>query len=346
MRRGLLIFLLINLLILFFLLRSVWTLLSLLVEDATADAIHLPSANSSLIEQRPQVIPKIIHQTYKNETIPEVWADAQQSCIDLHADYKYMLWTDEKSRNFIAAEYPWFLKTFDGYTYPIQRADSIRYFVLAHYGGTYIDLDDGCNRRSDPLLVYTAWVRRTVPTGISNDAMGSVPGHPFFLRVIESLQQYDHHWLLPYITVMYSTGPLFLSVIWKEYMQDSPSDMNRVRVLMPDEYKKRPWSFFTHHTGNSWHGKDARLIFWMGEHWMLLTFCGFLLAAAVGFGLYWVYGRIVDHRYTVIPSVIRMDSFSSSPSRDARERMSMLRTLGLKGDQDIEISLEHGFRGD
>ena len=52
------------------------------------------------------------------------------------------LWTDEKSRDFIAAEYPWFLDTFDGYKYPIQRADSIRYFVLAHYGGTYIDLDD------------------------------------------------------------------------------------------------------------------------------------------------------------------------------------------------------------
>jgi inositol phosphorylceramide mannosyltransferase catalytic subunit len=47
-----------------------------------------------------------------------------------------------KSREFIAKEYPWFLETFDGYKYPIQRADSIRYFVLVHYGGIYIDLDD------------------------------------------------------------------------------------------------------------------------------------------------------------------------------------------------------------
>lgn len=54
------------------------------------------------------------------------------------------LWTNEMSRDFIAAEYPWFLETFDGYQFPIQRADSIRYFVLAHYGGTYIDLDDVC----------------------------------------------------------------------------------------------------------------------------------------------------------------------------------------------------------
>ncbi|KAJ5403738.1 hypothetical protein N7509_003609 [Penicillium cosmopolitanum] len=305
MRRGLSIFLLACFLGIVLLVRNIWTLLSLLVEDATADAIHraeLPSLNSSLIDQRPQIIPKIIHQTYKDKSIPDVWFGAQKSCIDLHPDYEYILWTDEKSRNFIAAKYPWFLKTFDAYKYPIQRADSIRYFVLAYYGGTYIDLDDGCNRRLDPLLAYPAWLRRTVPTGISNDAMGSVPQHPFFLRVIELLQQYDRDWPLPYITVMYSTGPLFLSVIWKEYIQDPPSEANRIRVLMQDEYKKHPWSFFTHHVGNSWHGNDAQLIFWMGQHWMLLTFCGILLAFAVGCCLLCAYGRIVrrgiQYRYS------------------------------------------------
>lgn len=94
MRRGLLIFLIVNLVLLSFLVRSVYTLLSLLVEDASADAIHraeLPSPNSSLIEQRPQIIPKIIHQTYKNESIPEVWKEAQRSCIDLHPDYEYIV---------------------------------------------------------------------------------------------------------------------------------------------------------------------------------------------------------------------------------------------------------------
>ena len=52
------------------------------------------------------------------------------------------LWTDAKSRELIATEYPWFLSTFDNYSQPIQRADAIRYFVLSRYGGVYIDLDD------------------------------------------------------------------------------------------------------------------------------------------------------------------------------------------------------------
>ena len=220
------------------------------------------------------------------------------------------LWTDDKSRALIATEYPWFLSTYDAYPHPIQRADAIRYFVLAHYGGIYIDLDDGCNRRLDPLLSYPSWLRRTHPTGISNDAMGATPRHPFFLLVIESLIPYNRDWALPYITVMGSTGPLFLSVVWQEYKRGRGRSVTeipglagnnaaastgvgrwdgreegRVRVLMPDEYNRMPWSFFKWHGGSSWHGSDARLIFWMGRHWIVLTASGFLVRGRVGIDL-------------------------------------------------------------
>lgn len=203
------------------------------------------------------------------------------------------LWTDEKSREFIKAEYPWFLETFDSYPFPIQRADTIRYFVLAFYGGVYLDLDDGCNRRLDPLLSYPAWVRRTVPTGISNDAMGSVPQHPFFHTVIERLQHYNRNWGMPYITVMYSTGPLFLSVIWTEYLRVKRPLEDHVRILMPDEYKGFSWSFFNITKGSSWHGKDAQTIFWMGKHWLLLTVAGFAIAGVVGGCLWWAWAMWV-----------------------------------------------------
>lgn len=301
MRRPVLVFLLITIVLVTFLLHTVSTLLSLLIEDASADAIHrseLPAPNSTLIEGRPQLIPKIIHQTYINESIPARWQAAQKSCIDLHPDYEYMMWTDAKSHEFIAKEYPWFLSTFEGYEHNIQRADSIRYFVLAHYGGVYIDLDDGCKRKLDPLLSYTAWVRRTIPTGISNDIMGAIPQHPFFNRVIDSLPGANRKWVLPYITIMASTGPLFLSVIWKSWMNENSSQnqsdwVGRVRVLMPDEYNKHAWSFFQTYEGSSWHGKDAQFIFWMGRNWLLLTAAGFMCAALVGLGMWWVYGRIL-----------------------------------------------------
>ncbi|DAA79343.1 TPA_exp: putative Glycosyl transferase [Trichophyton benhamiae CBS 112371] len=379
MRRGLLIFLLINTVIILFLVRSVFTLLTLLVEDATDDAIQnveLPGVNSSLIDLRPQLIPKIIHQTYKNESIPEIWVGPRNGCIEMHPDYEYILWTDKKSRDFIAEHYPWFLTTFDNYPFPIQRADSIRYFILAHYGGTYIDLDDkrkkkkkkkkkkatktnnikkknaiganavrymqGCNRRLDPLLSYPAWVRRTAPTGISNDAMGSVPNHPFFLRVIKSLQAYDRAWVLPYITVMYSTGPLFLSVIWKEYKNTDPDGVNRVRVLLQDAYNRHSWSFFTHHPGSSWHGEDAQLIFWMGSHWMLITFSGFLAAGIVGLALWRIYRRVLSlgskhARYTPLASGTSSPRRSLSPSRRKMRILPLFfqRSHAKKEDEEI-----------
>jgi mannosyltransferase OCH1-like enzyme len=79
---------------------SIWLLLpsfltpvTLLFEDASADLIpanELAVVNGS---SRPLMIPKILHQTYKNETIPDSWKGAQQSCIDLHPDYEYIVGT-------------------------------------------------------------------------------------------------------------------------------------------------------------------------------------------------------------------------------------------------------------
>lgn len=101
MRRGLAIFLLINALIVAWLVRSVYTLLTLLVEDGSADAIHsaeIPAPNSPMIDNMSQYIPKIIHQTYVNESVPEVWREAQRSCIDLHEDYEYKVGQPNNSR--------------------------------------------------------------------------------------------------------------------------------------------------------------------------------------------------------------------------------------------------------
>lgn len=94
MRRGLILFLIANFIIFGVIINYVFTLITLLFEDCSADAIHpadIPAPNSDLINTRPQFIPKIIHQTWQNETIPEKWRAPQQSCLDLHGDYEYMV---------------------------------------------------------------------------------------------------------------------------------------------------------------------------------------------------------------------------------------------------------------
>lgn len=94
---------------------------------------------------------------------------------------------------------------------------------------------------------------------------------------------------MPYITVMYSTGPLFLSVVWTEYMRETREADGHVRILMPPEYKGNSWSFFNISKGSSWHGKDAQTIFWMGKHWLLLTVTGFAIAGVVGAALWYLW---------------------------------------------------------
>src|ERR1700761_2068086 len=102
MRRGVILFLLLLFAVLGFMVHLVWTLLTLLVVDGSEDAIsksELPAPGSSRVDGAPQIIPKIIHQTYKNKSIPAIWQDAQQSCIDLHSPddgWEYKLWTDDK----------------------------------------------------------------------------------------------------------------------------------------------------------------------------------------------------------------------------------------------------------
>jgi hypothetical protein len=72
------------------------------------------------------------------------------------------LWTEKASREFIEKEYPWFLQTYDVYRYPVQRVDAVRYFLLLHYGGIYLDLDNvsgaaprPCSLWADLLIVVS-----------------------------------------------------------------------------------------------------------------------------------------------------------------------------------------------
>jgi hypothetical protein len=86
-------------------------------------------------------IPRIIHQMYRTTVLPEDWAHVPRAWKQLHADYQYMLWTDEQLRQLIADDYPWLLETYDAYPHDTQRWDASRFAILHKYGGVYADLD-------------------------------------------------------------------------------------------------------------------------------------------------------------------------------------------------------------
>ena len=345
MSRGHILILAIVLILVTFALHTFSTLLSLLVEDAALDVVHsseLPAFSSAIDSFIPQLIPKIIHQTYINTSVPERWRQAQQSCISLHPDYEYKFWTDEDNLLFIEKEYPWFLDTFINYAHNIQRVDAVRYFILAHYGGVYLDLDNGCQRRMDPLLQFPAWVHTTDPTGISNDGMGATPGHPFFLFVTEQLQGYDRTWILPYITIMASTGPLFLSMVWERYMfehlREDAEWAGRVRVLKPDQYSDLDSAFFAFYGGSSWHGGDVRFFLWVGQHWLLAVLVGLSIATFVAIAICRASARMSRQKrgsgdYAIVDG-------GSSPRRELPGRGFLSRLWLMRSGRDRKSEYE------
>ncbi|KAF7593843.1 hypothetical protein BBP40_010778 [Aspergillus hancockii] len=189
-------------------------------------------------ETSPTSIPRTIHRTYKTKAIPPEWKGTYESCSVLNPTYKQYFWTDESARQFIETHFDWFLPTYDAYPYNIQRADAIRYFLLWYYGGVYIDMDIACRRPLDPLLDFPAWMPKTQPYGVSNDLMASTPGHPFIAKVALSLHDHDGFYLSKYITVFFTTGPMYLSGLlmeWLRKVQYGPSEpitmQHRVAIL-------------------------------------------------------------------------------------------------------------------
>ncbi|CAF3552288.1 unnamed protein product [Rotaria socialis] len=216
--------------------------------------------SSSLSNNETNPVPRIIHQTYRDiHSIPLKWQKASNSCRTLHSDYKYYLWTDEQGRLLIEKEFPCLLSTFDSYPYDIQRADVIRLVALYVHGGIYLDLDIVCLTSLDRLLKYEFILPKTKPVGLSNDVIISKPKHPFLFKILHELSKFNQNYFTKYPTVMFSTGPMFLTKQASSYVNRSSLD-----ILSSELYGKystnSSYALFRHLKASSWHGNDASII--------------------------------------------------------------------------------------
>ncbi|KAJ3127056.1 hypothetical protein HK098_006853 [Nowakowskiella sp. JEL0407] len=99
-------------------------------------------------------IPKIIHQSWKNEHLPAKFEEWASSWKQQNPEYQYTLWTDAQNRNLVVNHFPWFLETYDTLPKPISKADAVRYMYLYKYGGVYADLDVEALKPIDELLDF------------------------------------------------------------------------------------------------------------------------------------------------------------------------------------------------
>lgn len=215
-------------------------------------------------------IPRIVHQTWKNHDIPVKWNRTVHSVRTLNSkEFQYHLWTDEDIHRYVRHVEPdYYRNIFLHYPLDIQRIDAFRYIILYYIGGIYIDMDNGCRKSFDTLFETIesldpqsknlAAFPRTSPVGISNGFMISTKNHPLFRMLISNLPLFAHNYLIDYLTVMFTAGPTYLSII--EFYFDQISTNSSIRILDEIVYS----NIYTWHTpGNSWHGQDARIILYV-----------------------------------------------------------------------------------
>lgn len=187
-------------------------------------------------------LPKIIHQQWKTDKIPEgVFTEyhAQWKKLFPEPKYKHMLWTDDSGRELIAEHFSWFLDAFDGYSMNIQRADSMRYFILYKYGGLYADLDyepfvnfwDALPNDRVSLIESPYKVNERV----QNSLMSSPAHDPFWNVTFRILfERHGSH------KVLSSTGPAAMDAAMDEAAKTTTSTTAVVHMLPCENFHRIP----------------------------------------------------------------------------------------------------------
>jgi mannosyltransferase OCH1-like enzyme len=192
------------------------------------------------------MIPHIIHQTWKNENVDEHLAVLAETWREKHPGWGYKLWTDGMNRTFIAENYPDFLNTYDNYPHNIQRVDAVRYYILYHMGGVFIDMDFECLQNISPLLNNNECVFGLEPDEhctrfnkekiLCNAFMACTPGNLFFETICTELKiqggmadTAGASWM----QILETTGPFKLTRIFDGYQHKSSIKVLPADVIYP-----------------------------------------------------------------------------------------------------------------
>lgn len=228
--------------------------------------------------------PKIIHQVFGlwDNKIPNNIQKRIDSWKRLHPRYKYILWNKKKCRDFIKKKFNWFLPIYDNYIYPVQRADSVRYFILYTYGGIYSDID------LEPVKCITPLLEKYKNKGsilykspnselLTNDFMISKPKNLFWKKMIsELINKHNFSSISKHLTIMYSTGPLLLDDVYNVFGPKrrhvfiiDAKYINNCDITTPKPAHNKK-GYLRRYDGNSWHSIDSTLINFFVTHYKFI----------------------------------------------------------------------------
>lgn len=170
-------------------------------------------------------IPRIIHQIFEDPTGPppdmlqmaETWKKKMP-------DWEYRFWNKSMMLDFMETVCPDFISYYNSYPFDVQRWDAIRYLILYHIGGLYVDFDYECVQPLDVLLSGSSCCMGLEPTFngriynvpmiVGNALMASGRKHPFMAEVIEDMKT---NFSTYKSVIVASTGPFMTTRVYEKY---------------------------------------------------------------------------------------------------------------------------------
>jgi len=216
------------------------------------------------------MFPKIIHFVFLDfgNPMPQHWKENINTWKHSHPNFEIMLWDDNSSIKLLNQYFPEYIKLYNSFKYPIQRADFIRYCILYVYGGVYCDLDiiPKQNRNIYNLInLYFSdnRIQVLIPTTpndtiANNNFMISQKKSLFWIDVIKEIKSRSmNYYPTKKLSVLYITGPRVLDTVYNNHKNSSPNSIYKIpyQILNPCDSCNRcsgDFGYITDQYANSW----------------------------------------------------------------------------------------------
>jgi len=147
-------------------------------------------------------IPKIIHQIWLEEVIPENIQKCQETWKKLHPDWGYYLWT-KKEIDFLYLQNQ---KLYDAAKTLEEKSALLRYEILNQFGGIFVENTLSCLKPFDILNenchFYAGLTDQIKTPKLSDQIIAAIPRHPIIQKCMQTLRKHPCDLTMSYFRVI------------------------------------------------------------------------------------------------------------------------------------------------